>query len=287
MIAHVAQAGEARGRVILRLGPAEPAPVAVDAALVVARAFGSELEGLFVESSDLIRMAAFPFAREIGLGGRQSRLINPEDVERDMRLVSHAIRRRIEAMAREFEVPFALRIVRGEPLSAVVSACAQCGPWNVVALGEPFTAVAHGALAQLLSAVTDATGVLLVGPKTARTRGPVVLAIEEASQLAAMLHAAERIAPLVGGDIVALLVAGEGEALADLEAQVRLILGEREDVAMATAEPARGETAVVAEAIRRLQGGFLLASFGGLAVPEHGSLAPLAAALECPLLVVR
>lgn len=287
MIAHVAQAGEARGRVILRLGPTEPAPVAVDAALVVARAFGSELEGLFVESSDLIRMAAFPFAREIGLGGRHSRLINPEDVERDMRLVSHAIRRRIEAMAREFEVPFALRIVRGEPLSAVVSACAQCGPWNVVALGEPFTVAAHGALAELLSAVTDATGVLLVGPKTVRTRGPVVLAIEEASQLAAMLHAAERIAPLVGGDIVALLVAGEGEALADLEAQVRLILGEREDVAMAIAEPARGETAVVAEAIRRLQGGFLLASFGGLTVPEHGSLAPLAAALECPLFVVR
>lgn len=287
MIAHVAEAGESRGRVILRLGPAEPSPVAVEAALTLARAFSSALEGLFVESSDLIRMAAFPFAREIGLSGRHSRLINPEDVERDMRLVSQAIRRRIEAMARELDVPFTHRTVRGEPLSAVVSACAECGPWNVVALGEPFAAAARGALAELLSAVADATGVLLVGPNASRTRGPVVLAIEDAAHLAAMLHAAERIAPLIGGDIVALLVAGDANTLADLEAQVRLMLGEREDVRVATSEPARGETAVVAEAIRRLRGGFLLASFGGLAVPENDSLAPLAAALECPLFVVR
>lgn len=287
MIAHVAEAGEFRGRVILRLGPAEPSPVAIQAALTVARAFSSALEGLFVESSDLIRMAAFPFAREIGLGGRHSRLINPEDIERDMRQVSQAVRRRIEAMALEFEVPFTHRIVRGEPLSAVVSACAECGPWNVVALGEPFAAAAQGALAELLSAAADATGVLLVGPNAARTRGPVVLVIEDASRLAAMLHAAERIAPLIGGDMVALLVAGDADMLAELDAQVRLTLGERGDVKVAAGEPARGEAAVVAEAIRRLRGGFVLAAFGGLAVPENDSLAPLAAALECPLLVVR
>ena len=66
-----------------------------------------------------------------------------------------------------------------------------------------------------------------------------------------------------------------------------MILGDREDVKVAAGVPARGEAAVVAEAIRRLRGGFLLASFGGLAVPQNDSLAPLAAALECPLLVVR
>jgi hypothetical protein len=36
-----------------------------------------------------------------------------------------------------------------------------------------------------------------------------------------------------------------------------------------------------------LQGGFVICQFGGLLVPDEGDLRPLAAVLECPLLVVR
>ena len=61
----------------------------------------------------------------------------------------------------------------------------------------------------------------------------------------------------------------------------------REDVRIETAAVARGEAAVVAEALRRLGGGFVICQFGGLVVPDAGDLRPLASVLECPLFLVR
>ena len=54
-----------------------------------------------------------------------------------------------------------------------------------------------------------------------------------------------------------------------------------------SAEVARGEAAVIAETLRRLQGGFVIGQFGGLVVPDEGDLRPLGAALECPLFLIR
>ncbi len=53
------------------------------------------------------------------------------------------------------------------------------------------------------------------------------------------------------------------------------------------AEVARGEAAVVAEALRRLRGGFVICQFGGLVMPDAGDSRPLAGVLECPLFLVR
>jgi hypothetical protein len=43
----------------------------------------------------------------------------------------------------------------------------------------------------------------------------------------------------------------------------------------------------MAETLRRLRGGMVVCQFGGLVVPAEGDLRPLAAALECPLFLVR
>ena len=84
-----------------------------------------------------------------------------------------------------------------------------------------------------------------------------------------------------------LLIAPDEEGLDRMDGQVRLVVEAREDVSIATAEMARGEAAVVAEALRRLGGGFVICQFGGLVVPDEGDLKPLASVLECPLFLVR
>ena len=54
MIAHVAAAGEERGRVVVWLPTAGRASSpAIEAAMMLARAFGSEVESLFVEDKQL------------------------------------------------------------------------------------------------------------------------------------------------------------------------------------------------------------------------------------------
>jgi hypothetical protein len=287
MIAHVAQTGEDRGRVVLHLRSGHPSTLAVEAALRVARAFGSDLESLFVEDEQLFDCAAYGFVHEVSLSGRESRAMSLDGMMRDLHLMAQGARRQIEALARKAEVPLRCRVVRDEPLRALSIACAETGPWNVVVLGEPFTAANAPAIKQLLSEVSGSTGLIAVGPKARTVSGPVVIALEDTAQLPDYLRAAERLAALDGAEIVILLIAGSEEALAQMDGEVRLVVEAREDVRIVSAEAALGEAAVIAEALRRLRGGIVICRFGGLVVPDGGNLGPLASVLECPLFLVR
>jgi hypothetical protein len=206
---------------------------------------------------------------------------------RDLRLAAQAARRQLEALARRAEVPLRSRVVRDEPLRALAIACAESGPWNVVALAEPFTAGNSSVLKQLLVEIPGTTGLILVGPKSRPVRGPIVVAVEDTERLPALLRAAGRLAAVDSADIVLLLIATDEEHLARMDGEARLVVEAREDVRIAHAAVARGEAAVIAEALRRLNGGFLICQFGGLTVPEEGDLRPLASVLEAPLFLVR
>src|SRR5690606_18812734 len=287
MTAHVAEAAEARGRVVLQLRTACPNEVAIEAALRVAQAFQSGIETLFVEDLQIFDLASFPFAREISLTGRRTRALSSRQIEEEFRLAFASLQRRIEALARAAEVPIRQRVVRDDPVAALAATCAECGPWNVIALAEPFSAMSGESLRRLFESVTDATGLVVVGPKARRTTGPVIVAVEEIERLPSMLRAGDRLAAVTGGTIVVLPIANDDERVRWMEAQARLLLKDRIDVQVITAGSARGAAEVVAETLRRLQGGFVISEFGGLVVPADRDLKALAAALECPILLVR
>ena len=287
MIAHVAQSGEDRGRVVLHLQSGVPSAIALEAAVRVARAFGSGIESLFVEDEQLFDCAAYEFACEVSLSGRQRRALSPDAMMRDLHIAAQGARRQIEALARKAEVPLRCRVVRDEPLRALSIACAESGPWNVVALAEPFTADNGGMLKQLLAEVGGMTGIVVVGPHARRVTGPIVVALEDTAQLPDMLRTAELLAALDGTQVVLLLIAADEEQLQRMDGQARLVVEARKDVRIEAAAVAGGEAVVIAGTLRRLHGGFVICQFGGLLVPGGGDLRPLASALECPLFVVR
>jgi hypothetical protein len=290
MIAHVAQSGEDRGRVVIRLGAGHPSAIALEAAVRIARAFGSDLESLFVEDEQLFDCASYGFVREVSFSGRQSRALTLDSMMRDLHLAAQGTRRQLEALARKAEVPLRCRVVRDEPLRALTIACAETGPWNVVALGEPFSGGNSGLLKQLMAEVSGTTGLVTVGPKAQRVSGPVVVAVEHTGELPDMLRTAERLAALDGAPIVLLLVAPDEAELARMDAETRQMVEDREGVRIQPAHAAamaHGEAAVIAETLRRLAGGIVICEFGGLVVPDEGDLRPLASVLECPLFLVR
>jgi len=285
MIAHVAEFGEDRGRVVVQLGSAPPNPIALEAAVRVARAFQSEIECVFVEDAQLFDCAAYSFVREVSLSGRRRSAVSAAAMTRDLRLAEKGARRQLQALARRADVPLRSRVVRDEPLRAISIACAERGPWNVVALAAPF---GNGSmLRQLLVEISGTTGLVTVGPMAQRVSGPVIVVVEDAQRLPDMLRTAERMAALDASEIVLLLVATDEDGLALLEGQARLLAPERDELRIELAEVARGEAAVIAEGLRRRRGGFVICQLGGLIVPDAGDLRPLAGALECPLLLVR
>jgi hypothetical protein len=287
MIAHVAESGEDRGRVVLHLRSGCPSQVALEAAVRVARAFGSDLESIFVEDEQLFDCAAYGFVREVSFSGKHRGAISLDGMMRDLHLAAQGARRQVEAVARRAEVPLRCRVVRDEPLRALSIACTETGPWNVVALGEPFTGGTGATLKQLLLEVAGSTGLVAVGPGARRVTGDIVVALEDSARLPDMLRAAERLAALDGNQIVLLLVAPDEERLAQIDGEARLVVEAREGVRIQWAAVARGEAAVIAEALRQLRSGMILCQFGGLVVPDEGDLRPLASVLECPLFLVR
>src|SRR5262245_9173929 len=287
MIAHVAQSGEDRGRVVIQIRSRHPSAIAMQAAVQIARAFGSDLESLFVEDEQLFDCAAYGFVREVSLSGRQSRVLSLDGMMRDLHLAAQGTRRQLEALARKAEVPLRCRVVRDEPLRALTIACTEVGPWNVVALSEPFAAGHSDVLKQMLAEVSGTTGIVTVGPRARRVSGPVIAAVEDSAELPDMLRTAERLAAVEGTEVVLLLVAAGQDALAQMEGEARLVVEDRAGVRIELAAVARGAAAAMAETLRRLQGGMVICQFGGLVVPDQGDLRPLAAALECPLFLVR
>ena len=127
MIAHVAQSGEDRGRVVIQIRSRHPSAVAMQAAVQIARAFGSDLESLFVEDEQLFDCAAYGFVREVSLSGRESRVLSLDTMMRDLHLAAQGTRRELEALTRRAQVPLRCRVVRDEPLRALTIACAEVG----------------------------------------------------------------------------------------------------------------------------------------------------------------
>jgi hypothetical protein len=287
MIAHVAQSGEDRGRVVIQIRSRHPSALAMQAAVQIARAFGSDLESLFVEDEQLFDCAAYGFVREVSLSGRESRVLSLDTVIRDLHLAAQGTRRELEALTRKAQVPLRCRVVRDEPLRALTIACAEVGPWNVVALGEPFAAGTSAMLKQMLAEVSGTTGIVTVGPRAQRVSGPVIVAVEETAELPDMLRTAERVAAVDEAQVILLLVAGSQDELEQMDGEARLVVEDREGVRIEWGAVARGATAAIAETLRRLRGGMVICRFGGLVVPDEGDLSPLAAALECPLFLVR
>lgn len=288
MIAHVAEAGEGRGRVVLHVTAAAPSVFALEAAISVARAFQSEIESLFVEDSGLFDIAAFPFAREISLSGREQRQLSPEMIERQCRLAAAAITRQISALALLADVPCHITVVRDEPILAIASACAARGPWNVVALTEPLRPGDGARLGRLFAEVPGTTGLIVVGPHVKRSGGRLVAIVEDIGDFDAVVRTARRMqamSPEAG--LTLLLVADSLEEAATMDDQVRLAIGADDTIEIVRARVEPHEPAVAAEVIRRLGAGFIVTRFGGLIVSAEGNLKPLAAVLECPLFLIR
>lgn len=139
----------------------------------------------------------------------------------------------------------------------------------------------------MFTVIDGTTALVLVGPKARRVTGPSLVVVEDMQRLPDMLRAAERLSALDEAPITVLLVAPDEHALAGMDHAAKLALAGKERVRIEYAVVGRGMAAVAAEALRRQQPGFVVCQFAGTVIPEEGDLSPLAAALECPLLLVR
>lgn len=288
MIAHVAEASEDRGRVVVRLGSLTLSNrAALEAAVHVARAFQSEIEGVFVEDPDLFEAAAHGFVREVGHFAGKPRPLSNDVVVGDTSHFAVAAQRELADIASSHRVGFKARSIRHGVVPALARACAERGPWNIVAFGEPIVD-AEGAemVAEALSNVFGATGYIVAGRRARWSHGPIIVVAEDTDRLSGQLRVARGLAG-IDRDPVAVIAVGADEIGRDwLDSEVRMIVGESADVTQLRPFSADGPAAALPAALSGLLPRMIIARNGGLTLPTLG-LQHVLAALSCPVFLTH
>jgi hypothetical protein len=294
---HVAAANENCGRVVLAMPISPPNEQAVDTALTVARAFEASLETLLIECPGAMALTDHSFAREISHAGRIGAL-SVSDVSQGEGASRRRLERGVQARVSGRGIEHVLKRVRAPIDEAIQAACQSQGPWNMVVLGEPLNLLKRERVHRVLAETYGATGIIVVGTEAIHTQGDVIVVIDDIERFSQIARAAQRLAAvLVRGNghkgMVRFLLATATQGQADeLEGLVRLALpaGHAAGGVETVIQPYRanfGTHAEIADALRRLDGAFVVARYGGAILPRDGEADMLNMVLRAPLLLVR
>ena len=280
MIAHVAEASEASGRVVVWIDPLSPvSPLALETAARVASAFGSEIETVVIDAADLTRIREVPHRRV----GRGLVVDAPADAAG---LLGERQRRLAERWANAASVPIRHSVRNGHAIDRLAEMCASNGPWNIITLSSVPTSGLGPVISDILANISGATGVIVTGRKSRKQSGRVAIVAEDAERLPSMLRAAERLRSS-HSPIHVLIAAETKPAYAELDAQARLLVGNRPDVIFETTGPSRGVDGALDECLVRTAAGFVIARFGGLLLSGDTALSRLLNIGTAPFLLVR
>ena len=197
-------------RIVVALDASAHSHAALEVAVMLALRLRAEIQAVFVEDINLLRLTELPFAREVRFGQAGAHPVQSDDVQRGLRARAAVLRRAVEDVAEQSKVSSTFRVVRGAVVGEVLAAALEA---DLLALGRLGHAVARrgrlGSTAQAAVA-RAASAVLLVHP--AMENGPVLLLFDGS---AAAARALELAAEVIGdSNDLRVLVWGPEETLA-------------------------------------------------------------------------
>ena len=286
MIAHVAEASEHSGRVLLWLDPsARCMSQALEASVHIAAAYGSELETIVVEAADLADINNVPVRRVATRGrGRDDGII---DWQKASDLLVDRYRRAATELAQQARVPVRHLKAAGDAIDRLAEMCIMRGPWNIIALSRAPSAELGTLINCILANVSGATGVVVAGREGAtRPDRCIVVVVEDTERLPSMLRAADRLKGRAGR-IRVILAEPTAAAYHELESSVRLAAQGLSGIAFETGGPTHGMDGALDEKICRAQPSLVIARFGGTFLSHGGALSRSLALAHAPFLLVR
>ncbi|MFB3915594.1 MAG: universal stress protein [Terriglobales bacterium] len=110
-------------RILVALDASAHSLAALQLAADLAANTNAELTGLFVEDTNLLRLARAPHAREIYASGQEA--INSSRMEKTLRAQAEQARQALMAAAERAQVASGFRVVRGEVTAEVLAAASE------------------------------------------------------------------------------------------------------------------------------------------------------------------
>lgn len=276
-----AEGGKATGRILAGLGPAGDEMQTIEAALALAEALRAEIAGHFVEESNLLDLAALPFAKAFRPTGKGAVPLELAQMQQQIARAGANWRRQLSLRAERSRIACTFSTTRGEYCAEIAKAAAST---DIVVVNPANVAgSARNAIAALLDAIRDpAVTVLLPLQRPLTPRGPVVLLAGDGTPGDEAIGLAARIASMTGSELVLLTLAGSDADIEAMRLAAYQSLGR--DIRV---EPARhGGIAAAAEKVGALEPSFVVWP------TDRGSLTgadaeALLRAARAPLLLAR
>jgi nucleotide-binding universal stress UspA family protein len=200
-------------RILVALDASPHSLAALDAAVELAARFEAQLEGLYVEDINLLRLAELPFAQEVGLFSARRRRLDLQELERQLRAQTVRIQRTFRGATAQAEITCTFRVSRGAVASEVVTAASGS---DVVILGRSgWTLTPSRRLGSTVRQILhQAPGMALILQQGSRLSPPVLVVYDGSPLGHKALGAA--VALLEAGDHLVVLLLTDGLARAEV-----------------------------------------------------------------------
>lgn len=195
-------------RILVALDASRASESALEAAAAMAAQLEAELEGLYVEDTNLLRLAGLPFAREVGLASARSRRVASDDVARALRAEAARARQALEAIAARRRVRCSFRVARGQVVAELLAAAAHA---DLVALATASLELRRAGLGSTARAMlASATRALLILPPREPVRGALAVVYDGSPRASQALELAGQVAG-VEAPVHVLLIADDAD----------------------------------------------------------------------------
>jgi len=211
--------GQVFRRILVALDASPLSHAALEEAAVMAAGLSAELTGIFVVDTELLRLSALPVAHETGLTSARRRTLDPDSMERALKVQANQARLALEKVANRHRLQSSFYLGRGNVVSELTEAARQA---DLIAMGV----IGHmglvgkrlGSTARGVRALSRCS--LLLTALDDQHGGPVVVVCSASADSSRALEFGVELAERRNSELVVLLC-GSGEERTQLKTDVR------------------------------------------------------------------
>jgi nucleotide-binding universal stress UspA family protein len=272
--------------ILIALDASTHSLAAVEAAADLAAAMRAEMDGLFVEDINLIRLASLPCTSEVRHTTSVASL-DLEQMERALKAQAAEARRALAAAAQRAHVQWSFRVARGRVAHEVLAAAAAADLVTLGKLGRSRSPQARLGSTALRVLAGAPIALLLVEQWRVRAHGlrPVLVVYDGSEGARRALEAAARLAEAGGASLTVVLLADDSDTLRDLKLAVaRSLQGRSTEVRWQALAVAERQSLL--RAIQADDAALLVLSLNSPRLPE-AAIGKLLDRVSNPVLLIR
>jgi len=269
-------------RILVALDASRHSLAALEAAVDLAASLEAELQGLFVEDVNLLRVAGSPAAREVRYPFSGTARLNKARMERQLRAQAEQARQALKAASERRQIRWSFQVVRGEVAPEVLAAAMKADLLSLGKVGRPLIQRIRLGSTALAAALQGPCCVLLL-QRDVGIGSPVVVTYDGSPTARKALMIATHLAQKNGGYLAVLNLADTPEEEHQLQAETAAWLRGQRLLIRYRRLASPGVTALT-QAVRAERGGALVLVETALS-PD--ALQALLDEVDCPVLLVR